>query len=50
MAKEIIREYDDAFIVLMSSKENVEMARDRFRQETGLIEGMFDYVSQGAIS
>ena len=44
MAKEIIREYDDAFIVLMSSKDNVEMARDRFRQETGLIEGMFDYV------
>ena len=44
MAKEIIREYDDAFIVLMSSKDNVERARDRFRQETGLIEGMFDYV------
>ena len=44
MAKEILRKNDDAFIILMSSKENVEVARDRFRQETDLIEGIFDYV------
>lgn len=43
-AEQILDAFDDAFFVLMSSKDNVEMARDRFRQETGLIEGMFDYV------
>ena len=42
-AKEILRKFDDAFIVLMSSNEGVEQARDSFREHTGLIEGMFDY-------
>ena len=42
-AKQILREFDDAFIVLMSSKDGVERARDSFREHTGLIEGMFDY-------
>lgn len=43
-AKQIIDEFDDAFIILMSSKAGVPQAKGRFRQETGLIEGMFDYV------
>ena len=42
-AKEILGRFDDAFIVLMSSNEGVEKARDSFREHTGLIEGMFDY-------
>lgn len=43
-AKEILKRNNEAFIILMSSKENVQMAKERFRQETGLIEGMFDYI------
>ena len=45
-AKEILRRFDDAYIVLMSSKDGVEDARDKFREVTGLIEGMFDYASK----
>ena len=45
-AKEILKRSDDAFIVLMSSNEGVEQARDSFREHTGLIEGMFDYASK----
>lgn len=43
-AKQILDEFDDAFIILMSSKTGVPQAKGRFRQETGLIEGMFDYI------
>ncbi len=43
-AKQILDEFDDAFIILMSSKAGVLQAKDRFRHETGLIEGMFDYI------
>ena len=42
-AKQILSKFDDAFIILMSSKDGVEKARDSFREHTGLIEGMFDY-------
>ena len=42
-AKEIIGTFEDAFIVLMSSKEGTQRAKDSFREHTGLIEGMFDY-------
>ena len=45
-AKQILQEFDDAFIILMSSKEGVERARDSFRRQTGLIGGMFDYVDK----
>ena len=45
-AKQIMGEYDDPFIVLMSDKEGVQRARSRFRMETGLIEGMFDYAAK----
>ena len=45
-AKQIIAVYDDPFIVLMSDKEGVQRARSRFRMETGLIEGMFDYAAK----
>ena len=43
-AEQILDTFDDAFIVLMSSKDGVPMVKSRFRQETGLIEGLFDYV------
>lgn len=45
-AGEILEQFDDAFIVLMSSKDGVEHARSKFREATGLIEGMFDYASK----
>ena len=45
-AGEILAKFDDAFIVLMSSKDGAEHARSRFREVTGLIEGMFDYASK----
>lgn len=45
-AKQIIGAYDDPFIVLMSDKDGVQRARSRFRIETGLIEGMFDYAAK----
>ena len=45
-AKQVIGKFDDPFIVLMSSKDGVERARDSFRKQTGLIEGMYDYASK----
>ena len=45
-AREILAKFDDAFIVLMSSKDGAEHARNKFREVTGLIEGMFDYASK----
>ena len=45
-AKRILKEFEDPFIVLMSSKDEVERARDRFREEIDLIDGMFDYVNK----
>lgn len=49
-AREILERSDDAFIVLMSSKEGVQRARDKFREVTGLIEGMFDYASKDQLA
>ena len=49
-AREILAKFDDAYIVLMSSKDGVEDARDRFREATGLIEGMFDYASKDQLA
>ena len=45
-AKEILLKFEDAFIVLMSSKDGAEQARTKFREVTGLIEGMFDFASK----
>ena len=45
-AKQILTDFEDPFIVLMSSRDDVEMVRDTFREEIHLIEGMFDYVNK----
>ena len=45
-ARQILTDFEDPFIVLMSSKDEVERVRDRFREEIDLIDGMFDYVTK----